>query len=101
MWVEPELLHSGGTVSRNAGEHLLGGALALSAAPIAASMFGDFDAAKAFHQRLSQHHIGQVTEMRNNHRRLDDVGTKAKSAAISFAETERRNGEDMSNIADA
>lgn len=101
MWVEPELLHSGGTVSSNAGEHLLGGAAALSAAPIGAGIFGDFAAAQSFHQRLHQHHIGQVTEMRNNHRRLADVGTKARAAAVSFAETEERNRSALDAVTDA
>ena len=53
MWVEPELLSAGGDVARSAGERVLGGAAALSAAPIGASIFGDFDAARSFHQRLS------------------------------------------------
>jgi Protein of unknown function (DUF2563) len=44
MWVEPELLHSGGDVARSAGQRVLGGAAALSAAPIGSSIFGDFDA---------------------------------------------------------
>ena len=45
MWVEPELLSSGGEVARSAGQRVLGGAAALSQAPIGSSIFGDFDAA--------------------------------------------------------
>lgn len=101
MWVEPELLSSGGNVSRNAGEHMLGGAARLSAAPIGASIFGDFDAAQSFHGRLSAHHIGQVTQMRNNHQTLTDVGTKAKTAAVAFAETEERNRSAVDAVSDA
>ena len=79
MWVEPELLSSGGDVARSAGDRVLGGAAALSAAPIGSTIFGDFAAAQSFHQRLSAHHIGQVTQMRNNHRTLTDVGGQGES----------------------
>jgi hypothetical protein len=91
MWVEPEMLSSGGDVARSAGERVLGGAAALSAAPIGSSIFGDFAAARSFHQRLSQHRIGQVTKMRDNHRTLTGVGEKAKTSSGWFTETETRN----------
>ena len=101
MWVEPELLSSGGDVARSAGERVLGGAAVLSAAPIGSTIFGDFAAAQSFHQRLSAHHIGQVTQMRNNHQTLTDIGVKAKAGAGRFAETERQNTEEVSQIPDA
>lgn len=101
MWVEPELLNSAGDVARSAGERVLGGAAALSAAPIGAGIFGDFAGARSFHQRLSQHHIGQVTRMRNYHQTLTDVGQKAKTASGWFSETERQNTEEVSRIPDA
>ncbi len=101
MWVEPELLHSGGDVARSAGRRVLGGAAALSAAPIGSTIFGDFDAARSFHQRLSQHRLGHVSKMRDNHRTLTDVGAKAQTASGWFSDTERRNTEEVSHIADA
>jgi hypothetical protein len=67
MWVEPELLHSGGDVARSGGQRVLGGAAALSAAPIGSTIFGDFDAARSFHQRLSAHRTSRVEAMRGNH----------------------------------
>ena len=39
--------------------------------------------------------------MRNNHRTLTDVGVKAKAGAGRFAETERQNTEEVSQIPDA
>src|SRR3954451_8228533 len=73
MWVEPELLHSGGDVALGAGKRVLGGAQALSAAPIGSSIFGDFDAARSFHQRLSEHRAnrrrGHEGQPRNAERR--------------------------------
>jgi Protein of unknown function (DUF2563) len=101
MWVEPELLSSGADVARSAGERVLGGAAALSPASIGSSIFGDFGAARSFHQRLSQHHIGQVTTMRDNHQTLTGVGDKAKTSSGWFAATERRNTEEVSQVSEA
>jgi hypothetical protein len=101
MWVEPELLSSGGDVARKAGEHVLGGAAKLSAAPIGSTIFGDFAAAQSFHGRLSAHHISQVTQMRNSHQTLTDVGIKAKTSASRFAETEERNRHSVDTVTDA
>jgi hypothetical protein len=39
--------------------------------------------------------------MRDNHRTLTDVGQKVQIASGRFSETERRNSEDVSRIADA
>jgi hypothetical protein len=100
MWVEPELLSAGGDVARSAGERVLGGAAALSAAPIGASIFGDFDAARSFHQRLSQHPIGQVSRMRDNHQTLTDVGDKAKTSSGWFQNTEAHNRSAVDNVSD-
>lgn len=101
MWVEPELLHSGGDVARSAGQRVLGGAAALSAAPIGSSIFGDFDAARSFHQRLSAHRTSRVEAMRGNHRTLTDVGRKVQTGAGWFSQTEHQNTEDVSRITDA
>jgi hypothetical protein len=101
MWVEPELLSSGGDVARNAGDHVLSGAAKLSATPIGATIFGDFPAAQSFHGRLSAHHTGQVTRMQNSHHTLADVGMKAKTSARLFAETEERNRSAIDRVTDA
>jgi hypothetical protein len=87
MWVEPELLHSGG-------------AAALSAAPIGSNIFGDFDAARSFHQRLSALRTSRVEAMRGNHRTLTDVGRKVQTGAGWFSQTEHQNTEDVSRITD-
>jgi hypothetical protein len=101
MWVEPELLHSGGEVARSAGQRVLGGAEALSAAPIGSSIFGDFDAARSFHQRVSAHRSSRVEAMHGNHRTLTDVGQKVQTGAGWFARTEQQNTEDVARITDA
>ena len=101
MWVEPELLSSGGDVARSADDRVLGGAAALSQASLGSSTFGDFDAARSFHQRLSRHRTGQVNKMRENHQTLTGVGRKAKTSAGWFTETERQNTEEVSHVSDA
>jgi|SRR3954451_7203227 Protein of unknown function (DUF2563) len=101
MWVEPELLHSGGDVALGAGKRVLGGAQALSAAPIGSSIFGDFDAARSFHQRLSEHRSGRVEAMHGNHRTLTDIGQKVQAGSALFTRTEEQNTEDVSHITDA
>jgi hypothetical protein len=101
MWVEPELLHSGGDVARSAGQRVLGGAAALSAASIGSGIFGDFDAARSFHQRLSALRNSRVEAMRGNHRTLTEVGQKVQTASGWFSQTERQNTEYVSHITDA
>jgi hypothetical protein len=101
MWVEPELLSSGGDVARGAGERVRDGAADLSAASIGSTIFGDFPAAQSFHQRLSAHRDNQVSRMDHNHRRLTDVGQKAKTASNRFSQTEDRNRSTLDNVTDA
>jgi hypothetical protein len=101
MWVEPELLRSGGDVALSAGRRVLGGAEALSAAPIGPTIFGDFEAAQSFHLRLSAHRTSRVHAMRSSHRTLTDVGEKAQTASGWFSDTERENAEEVSHVADA
>jgi hypothetical protein len=101
MWVEPDLLVDGATVSRNAGKMARSGADALEQASIPAGMFGDFDAAHAFHSRLTAGHRSHVQAMRGSHDALTDVGDKAHAAATSFADTEAKNRTNVTNVADA
>lgn len=101
MWVEPELLSSGGDVARSAGERVRGGAADLSGASMESTIFGDFAAAQSFHQRLSAHRNTQVSRMHDNHQTLTDVGSKAKTASGWFTETEERNTSAVDTVTDA
>ena len=101
MRVEPDLLKDGADVSRNAGKIVLSGADALSQASIPAGMFGDFDAAHAFHSELTARHQSHVQAMRGNHRTLTDVGDKAHIGATAFEETEARNKAAIYTVPDA
>jgi hypothetical protein len=101
MWVEPDVLKDGADVSRSAGKIALSGADALSHAAIPAGMFGDFDAAHAFHSTLTAGHRSHVAAMRGNHRTLTDIGDKANNAATSFEEAEAHNRAVIDIVADA
>lgn len=101
MWVEPDVLKDGADVSRSAGKIVLSGADALSHASIPAGMFGDFEAAHAYHGKLTAGHQSHVQAMRGNHRTLTDVGDKAHNAATSFEETEAQNTAAIDTVPDA
>lgn len=89
--MEPDVLKDGADVSRNAAQIVGSGADALAQAPIPAGIFGDFEAAHAFHSTLTAGRHSQVQTMRGNHRTLTGVGVKAHKAATSFEETEAGN----------
>ncbi len=101
MRVEPEVLRDGADVSRNAGKMALNGANALAQASMPAGMFGDFDAAHAFHRTLTAGHQSHVQAMRGNHRTLTDVGDKVHNAAAAFDETEDGNKAEVDALPDA
>ena len=69
----------------------LSGADALAQASIPAGVFGDFDAAHAFHSKLTAGHASHVKAMRGNHQTLTRVGDKAQNSAVMFETTEARN----------
>ena len=101
MWVEPDVLNDGAAVSRNAGKIALSGADALAQASIPPGMFGDFDAAHAFHSKLTASHESHVHAMRGNHQTLTGVGEKAHTAATAFESTETQNRAAVDNVPDA
>lgn len=101
MRVEPDVLKDGADVSRNAGQMALSGADALSQAAIPTGMFGDFDAAHAFHSKLTAGHQSHVQAMRGNHRTLTDVGDKVHNGATAFEETEADNKAAIDTVSDA
>jgi hypothetical protein len=101
MWVEPGVLKEGADVARTAGETALSGADALAQASIPVGIFGDFDAAHAFHSKLTAGHASHVRAMRGNHQTLTGVGHKADNSATAFQTTEERNNAAVDNIPDA
>ncbi len=101
MRVEPDVLRDGADVSRNAGKMALNGANALARASIPAGMFGDFDAAHAFHSTLTAGHQSYVKAMRGNHRTLTDVGDNVHNAANAFDQTEADNKAEVDAVPDA
>jgi len=95
MFVDPELLRSGGDESHRAGGHALDGADRLSRGPLMSGMFGDFAAAEAFHDAVTTTHAQHVSNLQAHHESLTSTGSKAHLAATGFNEMDERNADEM------
>ncbi|MEE6139119.1 DUF2563 family protein [Mycobacterium sp. 050128] len=91
MYVDTGLLHSGGSQTQRAGGHAQDAADRLSRGPVMSGMFGDFDAADAFHDAVSVVHGRHVKSLQAHGETLIDIGGKAHKAAAGFTEMEERN----------
>ena len=98
MLVEPELLHSGATVTHEAGQLVLSGAERLAGASLPRGMFGDFPAAHSFHAKMAVHHAENVALMRRHHQVLTNIGDKAHAAARGFTHTEQANTASITSL---
>ena len=95
MFVQPELLHSGGTESHHAGEHAQKGADRLSRGPVMSGMFGAFEAAEAFHDAVHSAHAQHVKNLQAHQEALSAVGSKAHLAATRFVDMDGRNAAEL------
>jgi hypothetical protein len=95
MFVDTELLHSGGNQSHRAGGHAQEGADHLAQGTVASGMFGDFDAANAFHSAVTAAHGQHVKTLQGHSETLTGVGTKAHQAANGFTDMDNHNATEM------
>lgn len=58
-------------------------------------MFGDFDAADAFHEAVSLAHGKHVKNLRAHAQTLTSIGGKAHQAAAVFTDTEAHSSADL------
>ncbi|MGO9506416.1 MAG: DUF2563 family protein [Mycobacterium sp.] len=98
MFVNPDLLHSGGTESHRAGEHAKNGADQLARGPVTAGMFGEFAAAETFHDALHSAHAQHVKTLQAHQEALGAVGSKAHLAATRFNDMDGRNAAMMRSV---
>ena len=91
MYVQPGLLHSGGTQSHRAGDHAQEGAGHLSRGPLMAGMFGEFAAAEAFHDAVHSTRTQHVKQLQAHQEALSAIGSKAHLAATRFSGMDARN----------
>lgn len=98
MFVDTELLHSGGNESHRAGAHAQEGADQLAQASLASGMFGDFAAADSFHEALTVAHAQHVQNLQGNKEALIDVGAKAHYAARGFTTVDQHNAGEMREV---
>ncbi|OJZ64759.1 hypothetical protein BRW65_28695 [Mycobacterium paraffinicum] len=98
MFVDTELLHSGGNESHRAGGHAQEGADQLARGPLASGMFGDFAAADAFHSAVTAAHTQHVKNLQGHQQTLTDVGSKAHHAAKGFTSMDQQNASDLEAV---
>lgn len=91
MFVDTDMLHSGGNDSHRAGGHAQEGADQLSRGPLAAGMFGGFAAAETFHEAVTAAHGRHVKELQGHQQTLTELGHKAHYAADEFTNMDDRN----------
>lgn len=95
MFVDTDLLHSGGNESHRAGGHAQEGADQLARGPLAAGMFGDFAAANSFHEAVTAAHSQHVQDLQGHKETLTSVGEKAHIAARGFTSMDQGNAAEL------
>lgn len=95
MFVDTEQLHSGGNQSHRAGGHAQEGADHLAGGTVASGMFGDFEAAEAFHTAVTAAHGQHVKSLQGHSETLTSVGTKAHHAADGFTNMDQHNAGEL------
>lgn len=91
MRVDTALLRMGADFSHSAGTIVGRGAGDLASAALPAEIFGDFDAARTFHQALSQAHTTHAENMQGHQSALAKLAEKAVTAARAFTEQDRNS----------
>ncbi len=98
MRVDLTMLHSGADESRRAGDHAGDGASALAAAAPTAGMFGEFEAASAFHEAITAAQAAHVNALESCRDVLHDLGTKTHRAAYTFTAMEDDNAKVLRDV---
>ncbi len=93
MHIDTDGLHSGANTSYRAADHAHEGASGLARAGIAASIFGDFEAAAAFHEAVTTAHGKHSALLTHHGDQLGTLGDKAHSAAARFRDMEHENAD--------
>jgi uncharacterized protein (UPF0262 family) len=96
--VDPAMLHSGADESHRASGHAGDGANALSMTPPTAGIFGDFEAAEAFHEAITAAHAAHVKALEEHRDTLHNLGTRTHHAAYSFTEMDDHNAKVLREV---
>jgi hypothetical protein len=91
VFVDAELLRSGGRESHRAGMHAQQAAEHLSSGSLLPRMFGDFAAAEAFHHATRSVQARHVRVLLGNAVTLAGVGSHAHLAATEFTDRDESN----------
>lgn len=101
MHVNTDGLRTGANTTYTAADHTYDGKTTLSRASVPSGIFGDFEAARSFHQAVSTAHHNHVTRIDDHADRLGTIGEKAHCAAADFGEMETRNKISLDGVDDA
>jgi hypothetical protein len=98
MFVDTGTLHAGANHSHRAGSRADDGANHLARTSPVAGMFGDFAAADAFHEAVTQAHTHHTTTLRAHQQILCGVGDKARTVATVFSEMDEGNASKLKAV---
>jgi hypothetical protein len=98
MRVDVGGLQSGANTSYTAADHAHEGAATLSRAAAESGIFGDFAAARTFHQAVEAAHTRHVDLIKNHTANLGTIGDKVNKAAAAFAEMDNNNSEQLKAV---
>jgi hypothetical protein len=99
--VDPDLLRSGGESSGYAGAAARKAAARLEESNAARGIFGDFDAAHAFHSALTTARDEHVERMHAHDAALRDIASKAPAGARAVTDTDESSADAIGAAGDA
>lgn len=95
MFVNPALLHSGGSESLHAGDRAHQAAEHLSSADLRPQMFGDFAAAEDFHELTASAQVFHTRLLLQHRATLGAIGQGALVAAAGFTDVDDNNAANL------
>ncbi len=92
MIVDTDLLRMGAEFSQSAGAIVQRGADKFASTPVKSGVFGDFDAARGFHQALCRAHDVHVSTMNGHRTAFEALASDANTAAAIFQHEDEASG---------
>lgn len=95
MFVDTDLLRMGAEFSRSAGTIVQRGASEFGSIRLSPGIFGDFEAARGFHQALTSAHRMHSSAMAGHHAELESLAEEVHSAANTFQAQDEQSADDV------
>jgi uncharacterized protein DUF2563 len=91
LYVDAAGLDSGTESSRYASDHAQDSVNHLSGASVGGTMFGDFEAADSFAQKVGAAHADHIRILQNRQESLNNLASNADTIAADFTEQDHHN----------